>query len=235
MIDTELLHQFGILGSSFCLSVEHVCSIVSIYRFVNRLTPVWHKYNTMDYERIYNQLCERSLARKWQRFTYEKHHITPKSMGGSDAKSNLAILTPREHALAHLLLVRFLTGEHKAKMIYALKSMIGYRNSNRQQLTSRQYDLLRKAYQKESQTTEYSAWRSELTRAQWTPERKAAVAAKAKEQWATGIKRSVFASEEYRAKKSKQTEERWQDPEWAKKQSEWAKSQWQDPTKRPRR
>lgn len=189
----------------------------------------------MNYERIYTQLCERSLTRKWQRFTYEKHHIVPKSMGGTDAKSNLAILTPREHALAHLLLVKFLTGENKAKMVFALKSMIGYRNKNRQQLTTRQYDTLRRVYQIQSQTPEYSSWRSELTRAQWTPERKAAVAAKAKEQWATGIKRSVFSSEEYREKKSKQTKERWKDPEWAQKQSEWTKDQWKDPSKRPRR
>lgn len=189
----------------------------------------------MNYERIYNQLCERSLTRKWQKFTYEKHHIIPKSMGGSDAKSNLATLTPREHALAHLLLVRFLSGEHRAKMIFALKSMVGYRNANRQQLSTRQYDALRRTYQALSSTPEYSAWRSELTRSQWTPERKAAVAAKAKEQWATGVKRSIFSSKEYRAKKAKQTKERWQDPRWAKKQSDWALAQWQDPAKRPNR
>ena len=189
----------------------------------------------MNYKRIYNQLCERSLARKWQKFTYEKHHIIPKSMGGSDAKSNLAILTPREHALAHLLLVRFLTGEHKAKMVFALKSMIRYRNSNRQQLTARQYDSLRRAYQIESQSPEYSIWRSEITRAQWSPERRVSVAAKAREQWDTGIKRTVFGSDEYRAKKSLQTKERARDPEFRKKLSAWTKAQWQDPNKRPNR
>lgn len=189
----------------------------------------------MNYERIYKELCERSLTRKWKKFTYEKHHIIPKSMGGSDAKSNLAILTPREHALAHLLLVRFLTGKHKAKMVFALKSMIGFRNKNRHQLTSCQYDALRKAYQIQSSSQEYSAWRSEITKAQWTPERRSAVAEKTRQQWATGPKRDSFSSAEYRAKKSKQTKERWQDPEWAKKQSEWALSQWQDPAKRPNR
>jgi len=189
----------------------------------------------MNYERIYKQLCKRSLTRKWQKFTYERHHITPKSMGGTDAKSNLAILTPREHALAHLLLVKFLTGEHKAKMVYALKTMIGYRNAGRQQLSSRQYDTLRKAYQTQSQCPEYKSMKSANTAKQWTPERRAAVAEKARQQWATGIKREVFGSDEYKAKKAKQTKERWQDPEWAKKQSEWALAQWQDPTKRPRR
>jgi hypothetical protein len=189
----------------------------------------------MNYQSIYNQLCQRSLTRTWQPFTYEKHHIVPKSLGGTDAKSNLAILTPREHALAHLLLVRFLKGIEKAKMIYALQSMINYRNKHRNQLTTRQYDTIRRAYQLRCQDPEYSAWRSEITKAQWTPERRAAVAEKARQQWVTGPKREVYASAEYRAKKSQQTKERWQDPEWAQKQSEWAKAQWQDPTKRPHR
>jgi hypothetical protein len=189
----------------------------------------------MNYEQIYNQLCLRSQSRKWEKFTYEKHHIVPKSLGGSDKKSNIAILTPREHALAHLLLVKFLTGEHKAKMVFALKTMISYRNKHRNQLTTRQYETLRQTFQIQSQCSEYRAMRSEITRDQWTPERRAAVAEKTRQQWATGPKRKSFSSAEYRAKKSKQTKERWQDPEWAKKQSEWALAQWRDPAKRPNR
>lgn len=189
----------------------------------------------MNYERIYNQLCQRSLSRKWEKFTYEKHHIVPKSLGGSDIKSNLAILTPREHALAHLLLVRFLIGEHKAKMIYALKTMISYRNKNRQQLTTKQYETLRKSYQTQSQCPEYRAMKSANTAKQWTPERRAAVAEKTRQQWANGPKRDSFSSDAYRTKKSKQTKERWQNPEWAKKQSDWALAQWRDPNKRPDR
>ena len=36
----------------------------------------------------------------------EKHHILPRSMGGTDAPSNLVIFTAREHFLAHWLLYR---------------------------------------------------------------------------------------------------------------------------------
>lgn len=189
----------------------------------------------MDYKRIYNQLCERSLTRKWEKFTYEKHHIVPKSLGGTDSNSNLAILTPREHAFAHLLLVKFLTGTEKAKMIYALKTMIGYRNKHRNQLTTRQYETLRQTYQSLSKSPEYSAWRSEITRAQWTPERRAAVAEKTRQQWATGPKRESFSSDEYRKKKSEQMKQRWQDPEYQSQVSDWAKEQWADPNKRPDR
>jgi hypothetical protein len=34
----------------------------------------------------------------------EKHHIIPKSMGGTDARSNLIALTPRQHFVAHWML-----------------------------------------------------------------------------------------------------------------------------------
>lgn len=182
----------------------------------------------MNYKHIYDQLCSRSQSRIWTKFTYEKHHIIPKSMGGSDRKSNIAILTPREHALAHLLLVRFLTGKHKAQMVFALKTMISYRNKHRGQLTTRQYETLRKSFQTQSQTPEYSSWRSEITKAQWTPERRTAVAEKARQQWATGPKRESFSSEQYKLKKSRQMKERWQDPAYIKEQSEKAKSQWAD-------
>lgn len=50
----------------------------------------------------------------------EKHHIIPKSFGGSDRKENLVNLTAREHYICHLLLTKMVTGEFKAKMIFAL-------------------------------------------------------------------------------------------------------------------
>jgi hypothetical protein len=189
----------------------------------------------MNYKHIYNQLCQRSQPRTWEKFKYEKHHIIPKSMGGDNSKSNIAILTPREHAFAHLLLVRFLSGTNKAKMIFALKSMISYKNEHRAQLTTRQYETLRRAYQTLSKTSEYSAWRSELTKSQWTSERRAAVAEKTRQQWATGTKRQSFGSDEYRQKKSQQMKKRWKDTEYQNFISETVKAQWQDPTKRPNR
>ncbi len=45
---------------------------------------------------------------------FEKHHIIPKCLGGSDDSSNLVKLTPEEHYLAHLLLMKINPG------VYAL-------------------------------------------------------------------------------------------------------------------
>jgi hypothetical protein len=55
----------------------------------------------MNYKRIYDQLIARSQNRMTHGYT-EKHHIVPRSMGGTNKKSNIAILTAREHFIAHM-------------------------------------------------------------------------------------------------------------------------------------
>ncbi len=189
----------------------------------------------MNYQKIYNDLCQRSLTREWKKFTYEIHHIIPKSIGGTNKKTNLAILTPREHVIAHMLLVRFLTGKDKAKMVFALHSLLNVRNNRRQTLSSKQYDALRREIQIQTQCPEYRSYRSELTRAQWTPERRAAVSEKTRQQWVDGPKREILTSQEYREKKKKDHAKRLEDPKYIEQLSAWATDQWQDPTRRPDR
>lgn len=56
---------------------------------------------------------------------YEKHHIIPKSFGGSNKKENLVLLTAREHFLCHWLLTKMC--KHKkdeAKMKTAMQYMM---------------------------------------------------------------------------------------------------------------
>ena len=195
-------------------------------------TPLNNKYT-----KIYNQLVASrlQLGRIFRvGCGLEKHHIVPKSLGGSDAKSNLVAFTPREHCLAHMLLAKMYAGSSKAKMITAISSMVQLRNKNRSSITTREYGRLRKAHSIAVMDPEYRAYRSELTRKQWTPERRASVAEKARQQWKDGPKREVFSSDTYRNKKSQQMKERWQDPDYIKEQSDRTTQQWQDPVKRPR-
>lgn len=71
----------------------------------------------MDYKRIYNQLIERARIRDFRSEKYrignllpevdtEAHHIIPKSIGGTNKKDNIAVLTLREHFIAHKLLCK---------------------------------------------------------------------------------------------------------------------------------
>lgn len=76
----------------------------------------------MDYKRIYDQLIENRKFRINEKEQYiEKHHVIPKSMGGSDDLSNIVELTPREHFIAHWLLYRIYPNE--SSMIYAFWMM----------------------------------------------------------------------------------------------------------------
>ena len=44
---------------------------------------------------------------------YERHHIIPKCMGGSDYYDNIVLLEAREHYLAHYLLTKIYPSNHK--------------------------------------------------------------------------------------------------------------------------
>lgn len=54
---------------------------------------------------------------------YDSHHIIPKSMGGSNKKENLVLLTPKEHFLCHLLLFKCTEGKYKLSMACAWHRM----------------------------------------------------------------------------------------------------------------
>lgn len=54
----------------------------------------------------------------------EKHHIIPLSLGGTNKRENLAILTAREHFICHTLLPKMVeSSADKRKMCYALHRM----------------------------------------------------------------------------------------------------------------
>ena len=97
-------------------------------------------YLSNKYLKIYYNLVKCSFDRTPPK-TCEKHHIIPKALGGTDNPKNLAYLTPREHFIAHLLLLKITEGSNKCKMAYAVNRM---RNTtNKYKITSRQYETIR--------------------------------------------------------------------------------------------
>lgn len=59
----------------------------------------------MNYKKIYDNLIEKRILNPPQEY-FEKHHIIPKSLGGSNEQNNLVRLTYREHYIAHWLLTK---------------------------------------------------------------------------------------------------------------------------------
>ena len=90
--------------------------------------------------------------------TYEIHHILPRCMGGLPLKihthdikhPNLIWLTPREHYIAHKLLVEAYPSN--SKLIYAF-----WRLSNRHTVTAEEYAVARELYRQARRTSTQSA------------------------------------------------------------------------------
>lgn len=84
------------------------------------------------YTNYYNSIIYRAKSRTMPKETYtEIHHIIPRSLGGSNSKSNLVLLTAREHRLAHILLTKMLIDpDHIKKMWYAAWMILRVENDS---------------------------------------------------------------------------------------------------------
>ena len=103
----------------------------------------------MDYNKVYKQLI--SKAQTEDRFRnsdtyYERHHILPKCLGGSNTKSNLVLLTAKEHYLAHYLLHREYPADKKLLHAFMLMCFCEGKDQFRHKVSSRTYEYARKAY-----------------------------------------------------------------------------------------
>lgn len=74
------------------------------------------------YTKYYNQIVERARVRVLTAYS-ERHHVVPRSLGGTDTADNLVNLTAREHFICHWLLTKMTTGEDHYKMLNALRMM----------------------------------------------------------------------------------------------------------------
>lgn len=85
--------------------------------FINSKYSKWY-YNLIQSRKAIKRY---RLPRNHHNYQYfELHHIIPKSLGGSNDKDNLVLLTPKEHFICHLLLIKMVTDIDQQKMIYAL-------------------------------------------------------------------------------------------------------------------
>jgi hypothetical protein len=100
------------------------------------------------YEKWYASIIENAKDRKLDCYK-ETHHIVPRSLGGTDDKSNLVDLTAREHFICHWLLVHIHKGPAQHKMVYALNGMKRNGKDNQRYetpITSRVYAKLKEQF-----------------------------------------------------------------------------------------
>ena len=90
----------------------------------------------MNLQKIHDKIIERAIQRIKPEGYAERHHILPRSMGGTNDKNNLVYLTGREHCIIHLLLAKIYNND---SMWYALNCMTLTRK-----IKSRAYEIGRK-------------------------------------------------------------------------------------------
>lgn len=88
----------------------------------------------MDYQKIYDQIIERAKSENRQKgggVYYEKHHIVPSCLGGSNDKENLVLLTAREHFLCHWLLHEIYPNNTKLSIAFWMMCNVKDKNQDR--------------------------------------------------------------------------------------------------------
>ncbi len=88
----------------------------------------------MNYQAAYDRLIAKARARAKPESYTERHHVVPKSLGGSNDASNLVDLTAREHFVAHLLLAKWLGGKMWLAVNYCTQG---------QKINSRTFEVIR--------------------------------------------------------------------------------------------
>ncbi len=104
-------------------------------------------YLQNKYTTWYYNIINRAKTRSITGYT-ERHHIIPKSLGGTNAKENLVSLTAREHYVCHGLLCKMTEGRDRSKMTLALLKMCVVSKTHqgeRVKLNGIRYEQIRRA------------------------------------------------------------------------------------------
>lgn len=102
----------------------------------------------MNYSKLYNQIIAKAKSQdRTKGSTYfEKHHILPKCIGGSNDKSNLVLLTAKEHFICHKLLAEIYPDEPKLKYaLWAMSSMVSGKVNRGYKVSSIEYQRLKES------------------------------------------------------------------------------------------
>jgi hypothetical protein len=119
------------------------------------------------YTKCYFNIIHRAQSRTLDQLIYiERHHIIPRSMGGSNDASNLVKLTGREHFICHLLLPKMTNGTNRKKMIYAIWMMCRSGRDRRSiyKVTARTYSSIKEVMRNNRTADDFTPeWREKIS------------------------------------------------------------------------
>lgn len=96
------------------------------------------------YTHWYYSIIHCAQNRQLSKDTYsERHHIIPRSLGGTNQNHNIVRLSAREHFVCHLLLTKMVDGQEKYKMLSAVTRFRQSRKYQYRIFTSWEYQKIR--------------------------------------------------------------------------------------------
>lgn len=147
----------------------------------------------MKYDRHYHSLITTARLRVKPEGYCERHHVTPRCLGGGEEPENLVWLTAREHYVAHQLLVKMNPQHLGAAYAALLMTRVG---KNEGRVNNRYYAWLKERYSKLQ-----SAMMKEWLKSNPNPSKLEAVKLKRKEAW-LGEKNPSFRNPNWKAIKA---------------------------------
>lgn len=97
------------------------------------------------YTKWYFNIINYAKVRVTNNGYYEKHHIIPKCLGGSNDYSNIIALTAREHFICHMLLTKMVEGRDKTRMSFAMWRL-AHPKQSKHKINSSMYETTRKLF-----------------------------------------------------------------------------------------
>ena len=102
----------------------------------------------MNYKKIHDDIIQRAKNRKLIGYS-ETHHITLKSMGGTNKTDNLVKLTAKEHFIIHKLLIEIYPNELKIKRAFWMMCNKSIKHHGRKyRISSKEYNFIREEHSK---------------------------------------------------------------------------------------
>ena len=114
-----------------------------------------------EFTEQYIELIESAKNNPPQDEYTEKHHIIPKSLGGTDSPDNIVVLSLRDHLLAHKLLVDMTEGVNRGKMGRAYKLMIDQNICDDFEILAEEYERTRILVSKHQSEKMKSNWKDD--------------------------------------------------------------------------
>lgn len=94
------------------------------------------------YSNLYYKIINHYINRPIDKGYYEKHHIIPKSLGGSNDIDNIVDLPAKAHFVCHHLLTKMVENQYKIKMLHAFWRMV-HAPQHSQPITAKVYQNIK--------------------------------------------------------------------------------------------